>query len=505
MRVHHVLRLVGGGALAALTAGGCGSSVNETMGTGGAGATTSTSTSSSTSTGGGSTTTTSTSASTGGTGGVGGGNHSFADAADLPIGSDAVMGTLPDPASSRDYYKFSGTKGEAIGIRIAAQTLMMGASGFDPTIVDPVLFLYDASQKQLAMQDDPWPRSSKDPTLRTILPADGTYYVMVEECNAHTPGGCGDATKIQSFDYSIHIYDLNGSADLQEGGEPDDDAAHATAMVYPKSSGQYVDTFNFGTFASASDVDVFAIKLPADVEVPAGTRPGVRFWLQPSGSSGNGSTSALGKVWVVDPADVSGKHLAELDGALYGSAPTGMNPPAYFRVPVPLGADRYLFVQHPATAAGANDFYFLTSWEHGGNPLEAADTANDLPTSAEALVQQDNKDGTFNYYVDGDIVPAGTDVDHFAFDVPAGVTRTWVYCYAQREGSGLRGLHASLLLPDGTPVPTAAFTEAADHDVHLSGFSLPAGMSKLLLKVEAASQDPNVTGAFYRCTVYLSP
>src|SRR5262249_1616942 len=148
---------------------------------------------------------TSSSGPTSGSGGAGGGNHSFATAADITVDdTNPTMGSLSDPTTSKDYYKFTGKKGEGMLIFVQAKTLA-SMDPFDPAVVDTVVTLYDSKQKQIAFQDDPWPRDSNDPTLFTVLPADDTYYVMVQDCNAWMSGSCYDPMKITIFDYQLSV------------------------------------------------------------------------------------------------------------------------------------------------------------------------------------------------------------------------------------------------------------------------------------------------------------
>ena len=85
-------------------------------------------------------------------------------------------------------------------------------------------------------------------------------------------------------------------------------------------------------------------------------------------------------------------------------------------------------------------------------------------------------------------------------------------CSAQRHGSGLRGLTASLNTVDSamvaTPLAGASGNEVATSDFYLGGGSsminIPAGTTKLYLKVAAASQDTTITGNDYSCTVFIN-
>ena len=215
----------------------------------------------------------------------------FTTATPLVVGAaSATPGTLPDPATSKRYYSFSGTKGEVIAIETTINT----ALAFSPLYPDLVATLYDASETQIARADDPFPRVSNVPTLYTVLPATGTYYVVVADCNAvfGASAGCGAPSAILVHDYTIRVRDLAGATVINEGAEPGNDtAAGATTIAYTKAGGTaYVPLLAGGW-------------LPARHRTPTATasryrrtppsRPGPRarasFWILPSGKNGDGS------------------------------------------------------------------------------------------------------------------------------------------------------------------------------------------------------------------------
>src|SRR5262249_37748681 len=150
--------------------------------------------------------------------------------------------------------------------------------------------------------------------------------------------------------------------------------------------------------------------------------------------------------------------------------------------------------------------YFL---EHFGgifyaNPVETAEAANDTVAGAEPMKQQDNMNGTFSYFNEGNIISA-TDVDHYSMDIPGGVTTVSVFCSAARDGSGLTGFTFEVLDNTGAPVPGASATEALDSDVSISNASIPGSATSLILKLSATGQDGSNTGNYYRCGATLSP
>ena len=132
-----------GSVVAATIAGvGCGGDDTGSGGSAGAGGASSSVSSTSTQI-----TTGPTSTTTTGSGGMGQG-HTFDTALPITVNDmTPAAGSLPDPTSSQDFYKFTGTAGEKVAIVTTAKPT---ADGFDATYLDLVVTLYDASQKQIA-------------------------------------------------------------------------------------------------------------------------------------------------------------------------------------------------------------------------------------------------------------------------------------------------------------------------------------------------------------------
>src|SRR5262249_3732294 len=140
--------------------------------------------------------------------GAGGGNHSFSTATVITVNAPPELGVLPDPLTSQDYYEFTGTAGERIAV--VGRAKLLGSDPFSPDVLGLTVTLYDANQQQIAFQDDPFPRTSNDPTLYTVLPSDGLYYVRVEDCNAWSAAGtCYDPAAVTTFDYQLQIVDIS--------------------------------------------------------------------------------------------------------------------------------------------------------------------------------------------------------------------------------------------------------------------------------------------------------
>jgi hypothetical protein len=436
--------------------------------------------------------------------------------ASLDVNGAATGGTLADGDTAIDYYKFTGKKGQRITAYTRAQGLVMGNTGDDSTIIDTVLTIYDATgTKQLAQDDDSWPRFGRDSQLFTVIPEDGDYCITVTNCNtALGDTNCGMVSDLTTFDYEVTIADVDKlvAPEVNEGMEPNDDAAKAASVGYKlpmgANKGDYGTYILDGSFASDMDVDVFALDVPADVNFDANQRPHAEFWVQPiTEKNGTGATSNA-KLWVVSDADLT-KHIAEVDQVNYTDGDNPNNEPIDMSVPVSAGKKYYLFVQHSSGASKpATDYYFIEhfvgSFYFG--QLEKSPDMNDTAATAETLTTP-MKVTAGNFFVDGDITTPA-DVDFYTMDVPSGSTKASLFCDAQRSGSGLRGAKFSLLKTDGTALGAGnVLSEVANANVYLAGqtaVAIPAGTTKVLLKVEAGSQDANVVGTYYHCSVGLS-
>ena len=529
MRSKHFLGLclVGTVAAMAVASVGCGGggtvTTTTTGGEGGSATSSSGNTTGSNTTTSGSNTTTSgsnTSGSNTTSSGAGGavGNHDFGSAIDIDVNPMATTaGTLPDADTTIDYYKFTGKKGERITAVVNAQGLVATSTGDDVTIIDTVVTIFDSAKKQIAQNDDAWPRTGTDSQAFTVLPTNGDYYVTVTTfCTAFpaVKGSCTNAGGVATFDYELFIADVDmlTAPNTNEGAEPGNDTtAKASKVTYkvPMGSmaGQYGISILDGSFQTATDMDVYEITVPADAAISAGQRPHAEFWVQPI-TPDNGTGSATnGKFWLVDAATPT-VHIAEVDQVNYSDGDNQTNQPIEMSVPIAIGPagmlhTYYFFAQHGAEASKPDlDFYFIKHfagtfylWD-----LEKSPDINSLPAAPEALAVSSTAG---RYYFEGDLSTIA-DVDYFSVAVdPASVSAT-LSCSAQRVGSGLRGAKFSLFKADGvTPLGNGSvFTETANLDGTPLAVAMVAGANaKIVVKVETTSQAANVTGAYYRCAV----
>lgn len=425
----------------------------------------------------------------------GDGNDTFDSAQPIELG--VVVPAEISPAGDVDYYAFTAQAGDIIHLDIDAQDL--DGSGFDAKHLDLVLTVYAIDETQLAENDTPVPRYSADPETYFVVPASGEYVLRVAECwqYASDPEAqcAAPASKsFTSYELAVSLVDPAQRDAVVGELEPNDDGATATPVDYAKADGgAYFYSDIVADFGAPADVDVYAFSLPVDTPVAQG-RPIANFWPMAWGPSGNGSTTTPGVMYLVDPL-VPGLRVAEVDTAL------GQR----LQVPVDLGRAYELWVAHQGSRIGPNDFYVTRHYGTGSNPAEQMDAYNAEWSGAETLGIVDNTDGTFSFFVDGDIGGAGVDVDYFAIDAAptAELTKVSAACSAERRGSGLRGLTFELLDAQGATLPGASASEGPDQDASLADIAIPGGARTLGLRVSAESQAANVTSTFYRCGVHL--
>lgn len=417
-------------------------------------------------------------------------HNSFDTALPITLGAEATAEKLA-PVGELDYFTFEGKKGEAILIGVQAQE-----TPFDKDSVDTVVTLFDADQKQIAENDDPLPRFTNDSQIFTILPKDGTYYVVVTECwtwveNKGISASCAEPKDKPLTSYSIFVGNLNvAAAQIVQDAEKGNEHADFTAAGYAKTqAGGYFVTRIFGTFSDDKDVDWYRLVPPTDINVGT-SRLTATFEPHPHGKSGTGATSAVG--WAaVSLADAPTAIIAKVDMSKKGSD---------LWVPVKPGAPLLLSIKHPGTGAGSNDFYFLSHQLRGDNPLEKASATNDDVKTPEALSQSDTTSGLPGFFVAGDITDAPKDVDHYEITIPAGYEtgKITVACSAQRAGSGLRGFTMRLLKADGSEISGAKWVEDDTTDASIKDIAIN-NEAKMILKVEAKEQAAGVSSTYYRC------
>ena len=525
MRSKHFLGLllVAGTAVAAVSSG-CGGDVETGAGgNGGEGGTDTTTTTGTTMTTGTSMTT-----GTGGTGGMGGmgacaddkdGNCDFDTAEEIEFNAESLAADLEPVDQDEDFYTFEGKAGQALFIYTDAKP---ADDEYSKEYADLVITLYDESGKRVAENDDPTASRSNDSELYTILPADGKYYLRVEECstwaaqNNFPDTSCAPAGDILNTGYELSILELDPAfpfVTIEDKAMDIADPASAAALKYAPSMtpGLYIPSMAAGFYTDAMDKDYYSFKIPVDdpatpggegIKLTAAERlvgyfdflPGGNPAAMAPGDVANGSTAPLGLISIVDPMTMT--TVAQVDGQLsFDMAP-----------PLEVGKEYLLQVSAPASGGdfAGNPFYFVLHSGGGSNPVEKELTAGQPPNNtaltAETLVQVMSQP---SYFVDGDITAAPADLDYFKVSVPQGLKLVSLVCGSQRSGSGLTGFKATILGPDGTTTVKTG-TETAKDELFLPQIPVPNGATELYVKLEAAGQNPMVTSSFYRCGIHFS-
>jgi hypothetical protein len=400
-------------------------------------------------------------------GGGGGtdGNDSFAQAVSVTVGMTGVMERIGTPGD-HDFFSFAATAGTWYVIDTEANP------DDDDTMVDTVITLYDASMTQIAENDDSVPRVNTDSELIWHCPADGTYYLELQEFSDWSP----DSTMAEgdpSYTYTLTVNEVDpAAAVVRIDGEPGNDATTAEALRTNMNFGLLL-----GTFEDASDVDVFTF-----------TVSGTTAWFldpMPSGMDGYGSTSPAGRVYVM-PADES-ETIARIDNS--GDDYTDFSPA------LPPG-DYLLFVEHGGAAAGANDFYAFKIVTGMENTPEGMEASNGTLAGAEALTQMTDADGLVSGFVLAQL-GAPSDIDYFSFDLAAGHQMS-VACGSASGGSGVRGLRVEVR--DASDAVIAMATEAAPMNAFIED-TTASSAGTYYVRLTKTGQDPEVTGTWARCGV----
>ena len=415
------------------------------------------------------------------TGPGGDGNDTFAEADPIEVGTPAEDRSIATPGDL-DYYSFAGTAGQWIVITTTATP--------ETNMLDTVLTLYDASMTKIAENDDAQPRgtgaTATNSEIITRLPADGTYYVLVQEFSSWDPDETPEG--MSSFRYTLSVAPLNVTADVvNEDAEGGDDAASAQALTFNNTTdGDFNVTV--GTFEDATDVDVYSFNIAAD-------RRSIRFVLMPVGSDGYGSTTTPARMWVTN-ADGS-EIIARIDPAALAmpQAPADVNPP--------LPAGDYLFWVD-AGPAGANDFYVIKTYRSPtDNDPETMETENDVAATAEAITLEavtGTPEVRRRFVLS--MLPDG-DTDHYSVALNDGEALS-VYCGSRTGGSGVVDLTAAVLDATGaTELATA--TETATEPIALEDAVTASGATTYLVRLTKASQDAEVTGDWARCQIRAAP
>jgi hypothetical protein len=418
--------------------------------------------------------------------------------------TDGVDGQL-DPTGDIDFYKFEGKKGQLVTLNLYTSQTLQGINNHDQgdVIIDTILTLYGPDKAEIMYNDDRGDTvGNNDSGITTMLPADGTYYFSVQECqtwiNDHPKSGStclGDSDK-EDVDYKVTVEtaDPVKHPSYNPEQEPNETTAQATVVKFEKSAnpnakGAYYANLLYGTYSATSDVDVFKITLPKDAPVSMG-RATLYIEGDQAGSNGAGNGST------------AGPGIATLSSDATPVIATADLAKASLGVPVVLGETYYLTLKHDSAKPGAFDFYVITQSQGGSNPVEKADATNDSKDAAEVLSYEKNT--TYKgFYVAGNIGNGGKDVDWYSLTVGSDATGNDFNLYCFTSGSGVQGLNVELTEADGTPVVGFKATQA-DGSVKSTGTKVKAS-SKYLVKVSASGQSSTVASDHYTCAFIFQP
>jgi hypothetical protein len=424
-----------------------------------------------------------------------GGNHDFETAKAVTVDSTTAVSDAVNPAGDVNYYKFDGTAGEWMLIYTVADQLPT------PSDADTVITLYDQNHTQIALDDDAPLAASYDSEIIIRLPTTGTYYFTVQEYSswntAETPVGG------TTYKYQVFVGHLR--EECTTDAEPNDAVGEAQAVTWFPPDSSYPEirqTLLLGTYASASDTDVYAFT------VEAGTAAWhyVTFEIMPSGANTTtvgggayGSTAPVGEFYITDSTGAT--VIAKIDNSTTG-ATTGLWAPLS-------PGDYKLWVKHPATALGTNDFYvaalYIDYYLMGDLETEAvgATGANDTLATAQALTVEASSSNPDRNRAAVMAPLAAGDVDYYSFTVRPTDTNVTVLCSAARDGSGLTGLTVSVRNSSDTEITGGQAVETAATDLSLK--NLNPGAGTYYLRLSATGQSATVTSNFVHCTVMAEP
>ena len=426
----------------------------------------------------------------------------------LPVGPTGVSDTL-DPTGDVDYWKFEGKKGQLLYIfAITAQQTQQN-NEFDTATIDTVLTMYGPDKKQYAFDDDPNPRYTNDSSITTVLPADGTYYLRMEECStwlANNPdpkAGCAQPVDKDNTDYQLVVNLADPKTDpsiTPEAAEPNDTTPTTGKVGWVKSSGNttsgYYASVVFGLLQTLADVDAYTFAVPADWKASAGTikektRPEIQLSSNAGGPKGNGSSLTDMVAWIASDATptVSKGNLLNSD----------------IQFPGAYGGNFYLFVKHSDSATlGAGDFYIVNLNGTSSNPIEINEAANDKPEGAEILSAYPTQAGDNGYYCSGDIINNGADIDHYKINIPTDGYNLYLYCSGLAMGSGIVNLTSDLVKPTGEVYSGTTTTEKDATGLASTKWAVPAGTKSVLVRLSATGQNASIGSSNYMCGFVLS-
>lgn len=383
-------------------------------------------------------------------------NMDFDTAQTVELNSaNGISGTI-DPAADLDYFM----------VEIPADTWVIfdieANPNGEPDLLDSVITIYNPARQQIAQNDDQLMANTLDSEVVYHVKEAGTYYVKVEDYSTFSmqepEGG-------PLKDYVLSVFSGFNDEIITVETEAGDDVASAQ-MVGTNEGYGYV----MGTYRDASDTDVYRFT------VPTTALQNYTIDLMPTGTNAFGSTPT-GLVWVTDTtgSTVSARaNFTENYNAL---------------TPALRGGGTYLIhVQHPATAAGMNDFYVIKLNSYDENPAKIAEPTNNTVMGAEVVALEDEMPRAG--YRGGSLTDG--DVDYYSVDIRTG-EQLAVYCSSGSGGSGVQGLTVQVTTSTGG---IFSVTEAPPAVLALEATT---STGTTIIRLSKEGQDPEVIGNWYRC------
>lgn len=398
------------------------------------------------------------------TGPGGDNNDGFDEAFDVRKNTNnGFRAAIADPGD-RDYYFFEGTAGEFVRV------FTNSAAAANGDRVDTVIRLYDSAEVQVAENDDAVPRVSVDSEIIYRLPADGRYYIEVIEWSDWAE----EALKGQAnYAYQLLVRTVNANnAGTTIEAEAGNDAASAIPAILSQNAGLLC-----GTFEDANDIDVYAFNQPAEGYL--------YFETMPAGTDAHGATNPVGEVWLTDTTGMDIKARLDMSGDTTNFSPA-----------VAAG-DYLLWVKHPGTAAGSNDFYAIKPLILTGNDPEVEPNDSRATAELRALTARADQMDRANFVLAN--LPDG-DVDYFRLE-PLGNETLTVVCGSATAGSGVQGLNVELQDDNGTVLAMAS--EPVDDLARITDQTVTS--SVVYVKVAKTGQDSMISGDYVRCGFFANP
>ena len=410
----------------------------------------------------------------------GDGNDSFETAESLTI-NRGLNGVI-DPEGDVDYYSFAGEAG------VWVTTYTEANPNDQDELIDTVITLYDSEQVQLAENDNLAERNAADSSMIMRLPYTGTYYLKVQDrstwaLNQNPRGG-------RNFTYRVVVATMNMDAtQVNVEMETGNDEASAQDLGWTEGGSGYI----LGGLTNPQDVDVYAFSV-AEPDEGQPVEGHLEVDVRTPGVSGNGATSAVGRIWITNAANTD-----TIARVRYSRSITGIEPA------LPPG-DYLLWVNHPsrdsaiAVPPGDNDFYVMTLRLRGDNVPEAAEETNDERGTPEPVELTDQGGGRRSGFILAQL--GDGDVDHFGVTALDSEGTMSVVCRSRLAGSGIRGLKAELWTA-GAAERIAQDTEGAEM-VYIQNASIEGG-AEYIVRLSKSGQEDDVSGVWVRCGIHLRP